>query len=83
MPAPRRPRLILLGRPDCELCEDFAAALLAAFGEACELVHEDVDARPEWQRRWGLKIPVLLDARGELVCAERFDAAEVAAALRV
>jgi hypothetical protein len=37
--------------------------------EAC------VDDDPDWQRRYGLKIPVLLDAQGTLLCATRFDPA--------
>jgi hypothetical protein len=32
-----------------------------------------VDDDPDWRRRYGLKIPVLLDAQGTLLCATRFD----------
>jgi hypothetical protein len=37
--------------------------------EAC------VDDSPDWQRRYGLKVPVLLDGSGALLCATRFDPA--------
>jgi glutathione S-transferase len=54
----------LLWRPGCELCEDFALAL-RTHGQAFELV--DVDTDPEWRRRYGHRIPVLLDAQGFLL----------------
>jgi len=37
----------------------------------------DVDSREDWQRRYGLKIPVLLDDDGSVVCATFFDAEAV------
>jgi len=39
-----------------------------------ELRHADVDSRPDWQRRYGLRIPVLLDGWDEVVCEAHFDA---------
>ena len=73
-----KPRILLLTRPGCGLCEEFEAELLAHFGTAAfEIEHLDVDSRPEWQTRYGLKIPVLLSAQGELICATHFDAAEL------
>jgi hypothetical protein len=74
-------KLTLLTRPECGLCEEFAAEL-ASHRPDLEVEHADVDSRPEWARRWGLKIPVLLAADGQLVCAERFDAGAVDALLR-
>jgi hypothetical protein len=69
-----RPRLLLLTRPDCGLCEELEAELFANFGaDAFELERADVDSRPEWQRRYGLKIPVLLAADGDLLCSVRLD----------
>lgn len=69
------PALLLLARPGCGLCEEMEQALREhAAAQACALDHADVDARPEWQRRYGLRIPVLLDAWGEVVCEGRFDA---------
>jgi hypothetical protein len=74
-------KLTLLTRPECGLCEEFAAELQVRHPDA-GVEHADVDSRPEWTRRWGLKIPVLLTADGGLVCAERFDADAVDAAVR-
>ena len=44
-----------------------------------QLAEADVDSRDDWQRRYGLKIPVLLDAAdGEPVCTTFFNAESVA-----
>ncbi|MGQ0622393.1 MAG: glutaredoxin family protein [Panacagrimonas sp.] len=66
-------KLRLLGRPDCELCEEMLAEL-HAHPQAAQMSVEwfDVDRHPEWQRRYGLRIPVLLDAWDEVVCEGRF-----------
>ncbi len=57
-----------------------AAALISAFPQLASLVDmADVDSRQDWQRRYGLKIPVLLDgAEGASVCVTHFDAEAVA-----
>lgn len=73
MAAPRKPVLLLLGRPDCHLCEEFRAELEQAWPGRFELREACVDDRPEWRQRYGLKVPVLLDEAGALVCATRFD----------
>jgi hypothetical protein len=65
----------LLGRPDCPLCAEFREALEQAFPGRFEVREACVDDDPGWQRRYGLKIPVLLDASGALLCATRFDPA--------
>lgn len=67
--------LLLLARPDCGLCEEMAMDLGAhpdAIG--IDLQHADVDSRPDWQRRYGLRVPVLLDRWNDVVCEGRFDA---------
>ena len=75
MSAPQEPRWLLLGRPDCHLCEDFEAALREHLGDApLRLDHADVDARGEWRMRYGQRIPVLLDAHGRVLGEGRFDA---------
>jgi hypothetical protein len=73
-------RVLLLGRPECGLCEEFEAELIAhADFAAIHLDHADVDSNAQWQRRYGLRIPVLLDGWGDVVCEGRFDAAAFAA----
>lgn len=68
-----KPALLLLGRPGCHLCEEFREALEAEFPGRFEVTEACVDDRPEWRERYGLKIPVLLDAEGRVVCATFFD----------
>ena len=68
-----KPTLLLLTRPECGLCEEFREALQQAFPGQFEIREACVDDRPEWRQRYGLKIPVLLDEQGTLLCATRFD----------
>lgn len=76
----------LLTRPECHLCEDFESALHEHFtglGEpmpALSIV--DVDSRGEWRMRYGLRIPVLLDAQDRVLGEGRFDAAAFEATRR-
>lgn len=71
--------LRLLTRADCHLCDEFLEELAhAAPALARSLVVEDVDSRDEWRRRYGRRIPVLLDGQGRVVCEGRFDAASLA-----
>ncbi len=83
-PAPSEPHppeplaLTLLTRPECGLCDEMLAALraLATRANLPPLRIVDVDSEPQWQRRYGLKIPVLL-LGGTLVCSHRLDAPEL------
>jgi hypothetical protein len=68
-----RPVLLLLTRPDCHLCEIFRDELEAAFPGQYEVREACVDDRAEWRERYGAQVPVLLDERGALLCATRFD----------
>jgi glutaredoxin len=78
------PRLTLLSRAECELCERLLDELTALRARApippVELV--DVDADPLLARRWGLQVPVLL-LDGARVCGPRLDAPELLRLLRV
>lgn len=69
----------LLARTYCHLCDDMAAALRAR-GVAFDTV--DVDADPALEARWGLLVPVLLDADGAEVCHYHLDEGALARALR-
>jgi predicted thioredoxin/glutaredoxin len=77
------PRLTLVQRRDCSLCEEMLAEL-AALGTqlvlpAIEVV--DVDSDPTLTRRHGLDVPVLL-MDGTVVCRHRLDRDELARLLR-
>jgi hypothetical protein len=76
--------LTLVSRTDCELCDRFLEELEALRARApippVEVL--DVDADATLQRRWGLKVPVLL-LDGALVCGPRLDAPELLRLLRL
>ncbi len=79
----QRSGLTLLTRAECELCEQMAQALVA-LGRRVPLpviTFADVDQDPQAQRRYGLKIPVLL-LDGSPVCAARLDEATLLEALK-
>ena len=66
--------LLLLSRAECGLCEEMEAELRAhAAFVRCTLEIRDVDTDAILQRRYGLRVPVLLDAWNEVVCEARFD----------
>ena len=74
-------RFSLLTRPGCHLCENFEAEVLALFDGRLDIEAVLVDHHPAWQALYGLRIPVLLDAQGQFVCAVTVDAAAIEAAL--
>jgi len=62
-----RPRLTLLSREYCHLCEEMLAALRQFQGRYdFEVVVVDVDGDPALEQKWGDKVPVLLDGEREL-----------------
>ncbi|SHG52784.1 Glutaredoxin-like domain [Hydrocarboniphaga daqingensis] len=69
------PGLLLLSRSGCHLCEQLVVDLLDRWPDLVGCLAEaDVDSRDDWQRRYGLKIPVLLDAQdGTAVCVSQLD----------
>jgi hypothetical protein len=73
-----RPALTLLTRAECGLCDEMQAELraLAVRVTLPPLTIIDVDSDPQLQRRYGLKIPVLL-LDSALVCSGRLDAPEL------
>lgn len=70
------PRLTLIARAECGLCEEMLTDLeiLRQTEQLPELQVLDVDADPELQRRHGLDVPVLL-LDGIPVCQQQLDAA--------
>ncbi|TAM11248.1 MAG: glutaredoxin family protein [Nevskiaceae bacterium] len=72
--------LRILSREGCGLCHELVEALEVEFGpRAFELEWLDVDSRVEWKARWGLVVPVLLDAHDTVLSETRLDAERVAA----
>jgi len=58
--------LILYSRPGCHLCEDVAAQLEPMLRGRATLEVVDVDGNVALERRYGLRIPVLVDGDVEL-----------------
>jgi hypothetical protein len=58
--------LILYSRPGCHLCEDVAAQLEPLLHGRATLEVVDVDSSIALERRYGLRIPVLVDGEVEL-----------------
>jgi Glutaredoxin-like domain (DUF836) len=84
--APERaaaPRLVLVQRHDCELCEAMVRELaaLARTHALPPLELVDVDADALLRRRHGRDVPVLL-LDGTVVCRHRLDAPELMRLLR-
>ncbi|HEX7416947.1 MAG TPA: glutaredoxin family protein [Steroidobacteraceae bacterium] len=77
------PRLTLLGRSNCGLCEEMFEQLrvLRTRRELPPLDLVDVDSDADLGRRFGLKIPVLL-LDGVPVCEGRLDVEELERVLR-
>ena len=76
-------QLTLLTRAECGLCEEMLHALTALRERHAlpPLTLKDVDSDRELQRRYGLKIPVLLLDHTP-VCSGRLDQAELLRVLR-
>ncbi len=77
-PLPGSGRLVVLSRADCPLCDEFLLELqqFAATAGLPPIEIQDVDASTELQRRFGLKVPVLL-WDGELIASGRVDRDEL------
>jgi hypothetical protein len=72
------PRLTVVQRHDCELCEEMLRelALLGRSRALPPIEVVDVDADPVLKRRHGFDVPVLL-LEGSVVCRHRLDRAEL------
>jgi thiol-disulfide isomerase/thioredoxin len=62
-----KPKLTVLSRAYCHLCEEMIAALEQFQGRySFEIEVVDVDSTPRLEEKWGDKVPVLLDGDREL-----------------
>lgn len=71
-----QPHLILYGRPACCLCREMERQVLEALDHLApdppvRLIKRDIDADAAWFDAWRLRIPVLTDARGEVLLEGR------------
>jgi hypothetical protein len=58
--------LVLYSRPGCHLCEELAAELEPLLRGRATVELKDVDESVALERRYGLRIPVLVDGDVEL-----------------
>ena len=80
-PPARTPRLTLLEREGCHLCEDMAAQLDELFAPGSfALERIDIDTDPALRARYDHDVPVLLDGTTEL-CRHFLDALAVTTCL--
>jgi len=76
-----KPRLTVLSREYCHLCEDMISALRTLQGRfSFDIQVVDVDNHPEVEAKWGDKVPVLLDGEIE-ICHYHLDVAALDARL--
>ena len=62
-----KPKLTVLSREYCHLCEELITALKQFQGRySFDIEIVDIDQRPELEERWGDKVPVLLDGDLEI-----------------
>ena len=62
-----RPKLTVLSREYCHLCEELITALKRFQGRYdFDIEVVDVDAHPRLEEKWGDKVPVLLDGDLEI-----------------
>ena len=59
-------KLTLYSRPECHLCEALLADLLPLLGPSDSVETVDVDSSVALERRYGLRIPVLVAGELEL-----------------
>lgn len=73
--------LTLLVRSYCHLCDEMRDALApVAARHGAKVVEIDLDARPEWEARFGDRVPVLLLGSaplGEVLAELRLDTASL------
>lgn len=60
------PTLTLYSRPECHLCEAVVEQLRPLLGDRVALTVVDVDSSVALERRYGLRIPVLVAGETEL-----------------
>jgi hypothetical protein len=59
-------KLTLYSRPECHLCDAFLADLLPLLGPDVSVETVDVDSTVALERRYGLRIPVLVAGEVEV-----------------
>lgn len=64
--------LQVYSRQGCHLCEQLIEELLPLVRDKMDIEVCDIDTRPEWQRDYGTRIPVV-EFEGRFVCQYALD----------
>jgi hypothetical protein len=73
-------RIRVYSRPGCHLCELLIDELMPLIRGRLELEVLDIDTRPEWKLRYGVRIPVV-EYSGEVVCEQHLDTVAISSIL--
>ncbi len=69
--------LILFGTEGCHLCEDAEALLMQVFPSDRVFTKQDIAGQDEWEARYAILIPVLLDTESGQELRWPFDAEQI------
>lgn len=74
------PVLQIYSRAGCHLCEILIEELLPLVRGALSVEVRDIDSRPEWQAKYGIRVPVV-EYEGRVICQYRVDGEAISALL--
>ncbi len=74
-------KIRVYSRPGCHLCELLIDELLPLIRGRLDLEVLNIDTRPEWTERYGIRIPVV-EYAGRTLCQYHLDAAAIRSVLR-
>lgn len=72
------PVLQIFSREGCHLCEVLIEELLPLVRGAFAVQVNDIDSRPEWQAKYGIRVPVV-EYEGRVICQYRVDEEAISA----
>ena len=76
-----RSRICVYTRPGCHLCELLIDELLPLIRCRLDLEVLNIDTRPDWTEKYGMRIPVV-EYAGQTLCQYHLDAAAIRSVLR-
>lgn len=74
------PVLQIYSRKGCHLCEILIEELLPLVRGGLAIEVRDIDSRPEWQAKYGIRVPVV-EYEGRVICQYRVDGKAISALL--
>lgn len=75
------PEIRVYSRRGCHLCEQLIDELLPLAGRRLEVTVLDIDSRPDWQRKYDCRVPVV-EFAGETICEGSLDGDAIRALLQ-